>query len=265
MTKRRPAPSLPPSLAAHLAGYAWTRDSVGESGGAVYQLHGKPGAPMLYLKHGSGAIAADIADEAARLRWLGEQEHVAVPAVREFIGGADAAWLLMDALPGMTAYQLLAAEPERGAPVVDAIVRFMQRLHAIPVADCPFNGDRLDKAHARLVAGLVDEEDFDEERAGMTAQQVWAEMTGLLPFTPDLVVTHGDYSLDNLLLQDGEVTGCIDVGRAGSADRYQDLAILWNCLGEFGPALQRRMFESYGIAQPDERKLRFHLMLDEFF
>jgi aminoglycoside 3'-phosphotransferase-1 len=61
------------------------------------------------------------------------------------------------------------------------------------------------------------------------------------------------------------VVGCIDVGRGGIADRYQDLAILWNCLGEFDGELQARLFQRYGIAEPDRRKLAFHLMLDEMF
>ncbi len=55
------------------------------------------------------------------------------------------------------------------------------------------------------------------------------------------------------------------VGRVGIADRYQDLAILWNCLGEFSPSLQKRLFQKYGIDNPDMNKLQFHLMLDEFF
>ncbi|MCY3126397.1 hypothetical protein ECE26_17640, partial [Acinetobacter baumannii] len=42
----------------------------------------------------------------------------------------------------------------------------------------------------------------------------------------------------NLIFDEGKLIGCIDVGRVGIADRYQDLAILWNCLGEFSPSLQ---------------------------
>lgn len=87
----------------------------------------------------------------------------------------------------------------------------------------------------------------------------------LLPFSPDSVVTHGDFSLDNLIFDEGKLIGCIDVGRVGIADRYQDLAILWNCLGEFSPSLQKRLFQKYGIDNPDMNKLQFHLMLDEFF
>jgi len=152
--------------------------------------------------------------------------------------------------------------------VVDALAAFLRHLHAIPAGECPFNSDhalRLSRARLRIDAGLIEVDEFDEERQGWTAEQVWDAMRELLPLTPDPVVTHGDFSLDNLLIHDGQVIGCIDAGRVGIADRYQDLAILWNSLGEFGPALQDRLLEQYGIADPDRRKLQFHLMLDELF
>ncbi len=257
----------PASLTEMLAGYAWARDTVGESGGAIYRLFGRADAPDLYLKRGRGPVADDVADEMVRLRWLAER--LPVPAVAGFVCAPDEAWLLMDAIAGQTAYQLLeaAGDDEREA-IVDALARHLKRLHAIPIEDCPFTSDhrfRLAKAQARLEAGLVDAEDFDEEREGMTAQAVWDQMMALLPLSADTVVTHGDYSLDNLILRDGAVVGCIDVGRVGLADRYQDLAIAWNGLGEFGRPLQARFLRSYGIDRPDEGKLAFHLMLDEFF
>jgi aminoglycoside 3'-phosphotransferase I len=84
-------------------------------------------------------------------------------------------------------------------------------------------------------------------------------------FSPDLVVMHGDFSLENIMIEDGRVVGCIYVVRAGVADRYQDLALLWNGLGEFGEGFQQRLFESYGLDHPDDRKLRFHIALDELF
>ena len=172
------------------------------------------------------------------------------------------------ALPGETAYQLLAARPDARIAVVDALATFLRRLHAIPLGDCPFNSDhayRLARARERIDAGLVERHEFDAERQGWTAGQVWDGMQRLLPLAPDPVVTHGDFSLDNILMLDGEVIGCIDAGRVGIADRYQDLAILWNSLGEFGASLQDRLFDRYGIIAADRCKLRFHLMLDEMF
>lgn len=260
------AAPVPASFAESLAGYRWARDTVGESGGAVYRLHGSPAAADVYLKHGGGATAADITDEMVRLRWL--DGRLPAPAVTHFVADPEEAWLLMTAVPGRSAWQVLDTSPDDRQATVDALARFMKRLHALPVSDCPFAADhlyRVARARERIDAGLVDEEDFDPERAGWSAEQVWDAMQQLLPLHADPVVTHGDFSLDNLLIHDGEVVGCIDVGRLGIADRYQDLAILWNCLGDFDAALQERLFASYGIAEPDRRKLQFHLLLDELF
>lgn len=257
---------LPADLAAELVGYTWARDTVGESGGAVYRLHGKAGAPDLFLKHGTGAFADDISDEMVRLQWLAKR--IPAPAVVRFVRTPGEAWLFMTTLPGKTAYQVLEASPGLGLEVVDALAIFLRRIHAIPVNACPFtseHGHRLARARARIDAGLVDEDDFDEEREGWSAEQVWEAMQRLLPLAPDPVVTHGDYSLDNLLIHDGEVVGCIDAGRVGIADRYQDLAIAWNCLAEFGTEFRERFLKKYGIPDPDAGKLNFHLLLDELF
>ena len=70
-------------------------------------------------------------------------------------------WLLMDALPGRTAYEILDASadaPAVQAAVVDALVAFVQRVHAISVVSCPFINDhhrRLFHARERLEAGVV--------------------------------------------------------------------------------------------------------------
>ncbi|KQS03229.1 aminoglycoside phosphotransferase [Sphingomonas sp. Leaf357] len=249
-----------------LDGYDWSRDMVGESGDAVYRLRKTGVAPDLFLKRAPAISVRDVAGEMVRLQWL--RDHIAVPAVRAFFATPDEAWLLITALPGKTAYQWLESCPDQRPAIVDRLARLLRCLHAIPVASCPFNSDhqlRLGEARWRIDRGLVDVDDFDVERAGWSAEAVWVAMTEVLPMAPDPVVTHGDFSLDNILLADGAEAGCIDVGRAGVADRYQDLAILWHGLAEFGTALQRRLFDSYGIAEPDERKIRFHLMLDELF
>jgi aminoglycoside 3'-phosphotransferase I len=254
------------SVLSTLCPHEWSRATVGESGGAVFRLHGKADSSDLYLKHGSGAVADDITDEMTRLIWL--TGRVPVPAVKHFVRTPMDAWLLMEAMPGKTAYQMLEASRDNHLAIVDALAAFLARFHAIPVSGCPFNSAhtfRLTQARARIDAGLIDVDDFDDERQGWSADQVWEAMQSQLPLAPDPVVTHGDFSLDNLLMQNGEVVGCIDVGRLGIADRYQDLAIIWNCLGEFDSSLQERFWQQYGISEVDERKLQFHLLLDELF
>lgn len=255
--------ALPDPIRSAIAGYAWTRATDGESGAAVFRLEAT-GRRTLYLKHGASRVADDVTAELARLEWL--TGRLPVPRVRHFVRAAGQAWLVTEAVPGRNAYACLVERPERGAEIVAELARFLRGVHALPLADCPFHAGhalRMAEARRNVAAGRVDEDDFDEERRGWTAEQVWHDLVAQLPLAFDRVVTHGDFTLDNVLLADGRVTGCIDVGRAGAADPYQDLAALWNNLEEFGGDLQRAFFRAYGIAEPDARKLRFHLCLGE--
>ena len=255
---------------------------MGEAGGAVYRLS-RPDVQAdamrgvapgdLCLKHATGPAATDVFDEAAWLRWLAG--HVRVPSVRLLIATGQSktlqytdpflraddreTWLLMDALPGRTAYGVLDAYADAPAvqvAVVDALVAFLHRVHAIPIKSCPFINDhhrRHIHERGRLEAGVVNADHFGAQHDGWTAHKVWNAMVALVPLDVDFVVAHGDFSLDNVLLAerakgDGfDVVGCLDVGRVGVADRYQGLAILYDCLTVFGDALQARVFIKYGI------------------
>jgi aminoglycoside 3'-phosphotransferase-2 len=104
----------------------------------------------------------------------------------------------------------------------------LAKLHALPVDACPFDETLLTKlshAEANMRDGVVDELDFDHEHRGLTARMLFEKLKLLLPDTGDIVVTHGDASLPNFMLDGGRFTGFVDCGKVGSSDRYQDLAI----------------------------------------
>ena len=89
------------------------------------------------------------------------------------------------------------------------------------------------------------------------------EALRLAPETPGRVVTYGDFSLGNLLFDAaGGVMGCIDVGRLGVADPYQDIAVLWQNLREFGAEGLLEATLAYPL---DPARLQFHRCLDELF
>lgn len=257
--------TLPLSFESIVAGYRAARDVVGQSGGVIHRLDAA-GRPSLYLKHATGFVAADIADEYARLRWL--RGRWAVPEIIAYVEDRAGAWLLTTAMSGRPAYGWLCDHPDRRDAAVAAIAAHLRRMHDLPIDLCPFNAGltlRSAAAAANVAAGRVPLDDLDEDREGWSAEQLWEHFLALSPIDTDPVVTHGDFSLDNIFLDEsGAVTGCIDVGRAGVADRYQDLAILWNCLREFDPALAEAMFVAYGV-EPDRHKIELHLVLDEFF
>jgi len=252
---------LPHDLGTLIAGQPWTRNDNGESGGAVFRI-----GEGAYLKHGVGRVASDIIDEHARLRWL--CGRIAVPRILYFCAIEDAAWLLSSAMPGRLVEDVLDDTPAARVETVRALATFLREMHALPAAECPFNADhrfRLAHAWRNVEAGLVDESDFDPNHQGWTSEQVWGEVTSALPLPFERVVTHGDFSTCNIFIEGGRVTGCIDVGGLGLADPYQDLGILWNNLGDYGPELQAELLSSYGLAEPDMARLRFHVDLDELF
>lgn len=257
---------LPPALADLVEGRRWTKSMAGEAGADVFHLEA-PGRPGLYLKYGQGpGIAADVRGEGMRLFWAAGR--MAVPEVRQLVAAPDEAWLLSTEIPGDTGDTLLARAPGQINVVIDAAADFLRQLHDLPVSECPFDAGatlRCAAAKVRIEAGRVDEDDFAPDHAGWSAQDVWTELRALADFTPEPVVAHGDYSLGNILFENGRAIGCIDVGRLGVADRYQDLAIFWENLAEYGPEAQARFLSAYGIDAPDMRRLRFHRCLDELF
>ncbi|WP_276611613.1 APH(3') family aminoglycoside O-phosphotransferase [Caulobacter sp. 602-2] len=251
-------------LSALIAGYEAVPASAGEGGASVLRLTA-PGRPTLYLKSGAGAVAAEIRAEAQRLAWLAGRAPV--PSVLAFVQAAGEARLLTTAVPGVSAHDWLSAHPERGEAPVAELARMLAALHALPAADCPFDAApaaRVEEAARRLAAGLVDTEDFDDERAGADPGRLLEQLRTTLPTRVEAVVAHGDCTLDNILVEDGRPTGFIDVGRLGLADRWQDLALMRRSLSEFGNELADRFLAAYGAAQDQDRE-GFHLLLDEFF
>lgn len=239
---------------------------VGESGGAVFRLRDADGDD-LYLKFGTGAVAEAIADEAVRLRWLATR--LPCPETRAFVAQRGAAWLLTTALPGKTGDAWLEHDPAMLPQIITAFAAFLRRLHALPMAECPFDSGRtlrLAAARRNVAAGLVDVDDFDDDHAGWSAAEMLAETERLAEFAPQRVVTHGDFSLGNLLLtEDCQVTGVIDLDRLGTADPYQDIAIFWQNMADFGGAAQAQFLAEMGIERVDAQRLAFHRCLDELF
>jgi aminoglycoside 3'-phosphotransferase I len=257
---------LPPALDALLDG--WTRTPVlkGESGGNIFRLTDTDGR-VRFLKCGTGAVAEDIADEAHRLFWLAGRMPCAEPL--HFTRSVDGAWLLTDAVAGRTVDAWIEDDRAHLPMVIDAMAAFLRRLHALPVADCPFDaGADVRMAHARRLidADMVDTDDFDSDHDGWIAEQLWDRLVALRRCVRPCAVTHGDYSLGNVMIDEGgRVMGCIDVGRLGVADPYQDIAILWQNLREFGEGWAARFLDAYGLEVVDWQQLEFHRCLDELF
>ena len=245
------------------SGYRWLKAKGGLSDADVFELQAE-GRPRLFVKAEKRGPFDELADEAVRLAWL-RSMGMPCPEILAHVVDEGGSRLVMTALPGFDLGSAVALPP---ATVVEIIAEALARLHRIDAASCPFDHRarrRVDLARARMMAGLVNEEDFDESRQGRSAAEWFEKLLTIVPEDEDLVVTHGDACLSNLMAEAGAFTGFLDVGRLGVADRHQDLALATRDIAaDFGPEWVEPFLRRYG-QNADPAKLDFFQLLDEFF
>ena len=239
---------------------------IGASRAQVYRLSDAV-RPVSFLKVSPRDELVTLADDAARLRWLADRLPVA--RVLSYHEDATHSYLLTSAVPGVDAATLSERLETDTRHLVRLLAQGLRQIHAVNPTNCPFD-HRLAREveHARLQAlrGLVNEADFDPERQTRSALDLFDELLATMPKDEDLVLTHGDYCLPNIMIEGNRLSGFIDLGRAGISDRYRDLALarrslIRNC----GEEWVDLFFSEYGLPQPDEEKLAFYQLLDEFY
>ncbi|KAA0931925.1 APH(3'') family aminoglycoside O-phosphotransferase [Streptomyces apricus] len=247
----------------------WAPVTAGESGAAVF----RSADATRYAKCVPAADAAGLAAERDRSAWLSDQ-GVPGPRVLDWRSGDAGACLVTSAVSGVPADQV-SAEDLRAAweRIADAV----RRLHGTSVARCPFRrGLDAMVATARDVVArdAVNPEFLPVDQQHIPAAELLDRLTPQLPRrreqeVADTVVCHGDLCLPNIVLDPHtlDVSGFIDLGRLGPADRYADLALLLTNARETwrdeeqAEEADRSFAERYGITL-DHDRLRFYLHLD---
>ncbi|MET0751856.1 MAG: APH(3') family aminoglycoside O-phosphotransferase [Pyrinomonadaceae bacterium] len=255
--------SLPPNLAETVSGYTWRQIHLGLSPSKVFRLEAA-GKNSLYLKIAPRIPAFSLSDEKLKLEWL--KNRLPVPEVLLFAEDESADYLLLSEISGRQAGDdALKIDIPR---VIEQLVNGLKMIHSLPFEDCPFDSNFdsvIGIVRERISKNLVDTSDFDEERLGRSVEDIFRELIETKPDTEDSVFTHGDYCVPNVILKDGKLNGFVDLGNAGIADKYQDIALLMRSVKDnFGEEYEEKVFEIYGI-EPDWKKIHFYKLLDEFF
>jgi kanamycin kinase len=199
--------------------------------------------------------------ESERMVWAAP--YVPVPKVVALEELGDTTILLTEALPGRD-----GTDPgwrDDLPTLVRALGLGLRSFHeAVGEEWCPFRFDlarALAHVDERVRSGDVDRTGFHEEHAHLTPAAALAELEATAPDDEDLVVCHGDFCPPNVLLQSGRVTGYVDLGELGAADRWWDVAVGgWSVGWNFGDELEPLFYESYGVT-PDPGRIRFFRLL----
>jgi len=242
----------------------WEPVDTGESDAKVFRR--SDGA--VYAKYAAADGIDQLRDERDRIAWLGTTGIPGTDVV-DFAESTDGAYLLTTAVPGVTGIDLPRNTHEKALHRLAAALR---SLHELNPADCPFTRPVttvLDEAADVVRRGAVNPQFLNDEWRRQRPEDLLDQLRAELPYAQlhapdDLVVCHGDPCLPNVFFDPDslEVTGFIDLGRLGVADRYADLALTTAQLSNEWGLDPAAFLSAYGLADPDVRRLAFYLLLD---
>lgn len=243
-------------------------DHVGMSGAGVYLFE------EMVLK--IQKIDAEAENEAKMLKWL--IGKIPVPDIIEHIDENGYSYILMNKCAGkMACDSLFMMQPKRQAELVAEALHSLWR---IPIESCPSQlslEKRLKIVEKNIIHNRIDLENVEPDTFGPKG---FRDPSALLYWLQEnkpnenAAVCHGDFCLPNIFLSESGLTGLIDLGRAGVADPWLDIALCYRSLehnyngvydGKRYEGYDRQMlFDALGI-QPDWERIRYYILLDELF
>ena len=252
---------LPPALRHLIAGAAWHENQIGWSGVRVFRLVDQEGTGR-YLKIAESPH--DLTPEMQRLEWL--QGRLPVPELLYFEDDITRQYMLMSEISGLVAFHDQFKD-QRGR-IIELLAEGLRHIHSIEIAACPFDNQiaaLIKRARVNIFEGHVSG-DFAADHEGRSVHEVLADVIATRPTEEDMVFTHGDYCLPNVLIAPDTLTinGTIDWGHAGIADRYYDLTqVMRSITYNFGEEWVTPFWEAYGVTEIDHAKLTFFRALDD--
>jgi kanamycin kinase len=180
---------------------------------------------------------------------------------------SESDWLLTSKIHGDDGItEKYLEQPER---LCDIFAERLAMLHAADFKDCPVPNHTqliLAKAEQNKVNGTYDKSQFPDNWGFASEEEAWetVQKRGHLLKTDTLL--HGDYCLPNIILNDWEFAGFIDLDYAGVGDRHVDIfwatwTLYWNLKTH---DYRGRFFDVYGRDKIDEDMLRVVAAVEVF-
>jgi kanamycin kinase/aminoglycoside 3'-phosphotransferase-3 len=260
---------LPETISRKITGREWNCDNIGMSDSTILLFD------EMVLK--IQITSRSSKHEKKLLGWL--DGKLPVPKIIEAETRNGYSFLLMSKLPGEMSCSDKSLQNIENT--VTALANGLKMLWQIDISNCPCSNvvsEKLIQAKYNIENDLVDIDNFEPETNGY---EDIGGISGLYDFlnqnrpTEDVVFSHGDFCLPNVFVSGCDTTGFLDWGNGGIADRWQDIALCVRSLQHnhmeysgYGENDYQKyktlLFQELGLA-PDEEKIRYYIMLDEFF
>lgn len=249
--------------------YRFVKDAEGMSPARVYQLIGRH--ENLYLKISNRKYKGttyDVEREKDIMLWL--KGKLPVPEVLHFEEYENENFLLMREVSGDAGYTYYKKQrdPQKMIRVYSEGIKLFQ---SISILDCPFASDidyRLNELDYLLRHNLadIDTANWEDDTPFSNPNELVTFLKTHKP-SEELVFSHGDFGDSNIFITNDKVSGFIDLGRSGKADKWCDIAFcvrsIQHDMGNDKEYLDL-FFNLLGL-EPDWEKMRYYILLDELF
>ena len=259
---------LPEKIKSILGSSVGSSDTVGMSQASVLVFDDK----VLKIDK----ICEESENEKEVMLWLKGKLPVPEVICHEIYNGRS--YLLMSKLPGvMSCDKSYLTKPQE---LTGILATGLKMLWETDISNCSyhFNLDRkLEMARYNVEHDLVDVDNVDPDTFGENGFESPKHLLDWLVHNrpeEDIVLSHGDYCLPNIFINDGKISGFLDLGKTGCADRYQDIALCYRSLkdnyegkyagGTYEGFNPDSLFNQLGI-DPDWGKINYYILLDELF
>lgn len=218
----------------------------------------------------------ESANELQMMQWLNGK--IPVPDIIEHISEQGYSYILMTRCKGyMSCADQYMTNPIKQA---ELLAETLHQLWSIPTTDCPCHwplNRRLQQAAENVASGNVDMASAQPDTFGDKGFKNPAELLHWLTTNmPEeaAVISHGDFCLPNIFVNDYGLTGLIDLGKAGTADKWQDIALCYRSLqnnygGIYGgkkyPGLKTELLFDALELKPNWARIQYYILLDELF
>lgn len=209
-----PPDSIPPYF------HTFTQDAViyDSSCSAAARVYFVDKGPGFYLKT---APKGSLQKEAALTKFFHSKRLAAEVIAYESL---DADWLLTARVPGEDCIApMYLSDPKR---LCDTTAQLLRMLHETPYNGCPVadrTGDYLDTARKNFQLGTYDVQLFPDNWGYSSPEEAWHIVETCGKYLKADTLLHGDYCLPNIILDNWNFSGFIDLDTAGVGDKHVDL------------------------------------------
>lgn len=221
-------PTFPEEINDYIKGYTITRHPYHETAD-IYVLTRDD--ETIYLKN---TLNGKLNHEYQIQKWI--DSRIQVPKALKYVKEGATEYLITSGIEGTPVYQLQKEQKEDGVRV---LAEALKLIHSMNTKGCPLTSTIDDKI--KLVKINADNPLKKRKLANLEKVNV----------SENIMLTHGDYCLPNILVtDDGNLGGVIDWDYGGLADQYVDfVSCLWSLKYNFGEGDWISQFlEEYGMS-----------------